>query len=687
MAAYPFMKKIVSVLLAAFVAGNAQTQQVYDTIMARLVADLHQEYAPKTLLRNTLQYASSMEGDGSWKDIDYTNPDFDHLQRATAFALSFSEPATPLYKKEYIYEKIVTSMRFWVAQNPKHRNWWFNDIFYPQQTGRLLLVMRASPKQLPAGLEDTLINRMVRRLKPNDGANTSDEALHFLYRACLTKNKATMDSAAYYLYEPVRVAANGGEGLQPDNSYYQHGKQQAIASYGKVFVSNSINAAYILRKTSYAMPPGKQQLLINFFCDTYLKSIRGRFYDFNVRGRGISRKDSLMGSMAFMARKLAELTGTDRNLLQTAAQRMSGSMAAGSGIQPAHRYFWKGHYTQHIRQQYSFTVQTNSTRTLRTERGNNENLLGQYLPDGATNIQRTGSEYANIMPLWNWANIPGTTSRQYMHDSSLIIQKEWGIPGNNSFAGGISDSTYGVTAYAMQYDSVHANKSWFFFDTEIVCLGAGISSNSPENIATTVNQCWQRGDHQTFNKKDRVWHDSIGYFMLDNNTITAIAETRSGSWFRINKSQSEGIVQGKVFKAVIDHGSNPSMAGYAYLVRPAFSAKDAESYEPANDIVVISNTANLQAIYHKKLDMLQAVLFKPCKLNHNGTSITSDIPVILYIKNISGKEPVLYASDPNETAKQANLQIRFPGCKEQTMQVAFQQGANAGATTIIIIKK
>ena len=38
-----------------------------------------------------------------------------------------------------------------------------------------------------------------------------------------------------------------------------------------------------------------------------------------------------------------------------------------------------------------------------------------------------------------------------------------------------------------------AKKSWYFFDNEVVCLGAGIQSTSTYPVHTTVNQCFLKG--------------------------------------------------------------------------------------------------------------------------------------------------------------------------------------------------
>ncbi|EOR94162.1 hypothetical protein ADIARSV_2657 [Arcticibacter svalbardensis MN12-7] len=51
-----------------------------------------------------------------------------------------------------------------------------------------------------------------------------------------------------------------------------------------------------------------------------------------------------------------------------------------------------------------------SSRTRGTESLNNENLLPNWLPFGATAIIRTGDEYYNIFGVWDWTKIPGVTN-------------------------------------------------------------------------------------------------------------------------------------------------------------------------------------------------------------------------------------------------------------------------------------
>jgi len=670
-------------LLASGKQVKAQNEP-YHTILHRINADLQTFVKDKNLGAEVSANLKNLNTDGSWADINYTDVQYAPLNRIKNMATAYIRSSNKWYNNAELYASIVKALQNWLDKNPKNKNWWYNDIFYPQAIGQTLILMRNAKLQLPAGLEQALIQRMIRRLRTGDGANTSDEALHYLYRACLTQNKATLDSAQRYLFEPIAIA-DGKEGVQVDGSYYQHGKQQAIASYGRVFAGNSVNAAFYLSGTDYALPKAQLDILVNYLKNTFLQTIRSSFYDFNVRGRGISRKDSLRSGMGGMIEKIKLFNPENAGYWEASALRTSNKKPADFEVLPGHTQFWKSNYTLHVRPAYTFSVQTASERTLRTERGNNENILGKFLPDGATNIQRSGSEYANLMPVWEWDKIPGTTSRDYPDDKGATIRKDWGIPGTTKFSGGVSDGVYGVSCYDLNYDSVQAKKSWFFFDKEVVCLGAGIKSETTENITTTINQAWSRGTviSSTGKKNERGgWavHDSVGYVFPEGGRVETSNMAQTGSWYRINQFQAKNELKHDVFKIWINHGTKPQNGNYQYIVIPGTTAQEIKKYDMSM-IQVLRNTAELQAVKHTGLNMLQAVFYKPGTLIYDGASLTVDQPCTLYIKNLNTKNPVLYIADPAQ--ENASIQVQFKPAGSITAKnitCNLPTGAYAGAT-------
>lgn len=708
---------VVLLLLGVNLAAAGQEVSVpYGTIMGRINADLQGGSSDA----QALSAIAALKEDGSWADINYANPDYNPLQRIKGIAIAYSGANHQLYGDEKAYAAVVKSMQHWLKLNPKNKNWWYNDIFYPKTIGEILILMRYGKTPLPADLEQSLIARMIRKLKTGDGANTSDEALHYLYRACLTERKSTLDSAATYLFEPVSIT-DGKEGVQVDYSYFQHGKQQAIGSYGAVFAANSVNAAFYLRGTANAMPSGQLHILVTYLKDTFFKTIRGSFFDFNVRGRGISRRDSLKGIFGGLITKIKVLNPEHTAYWDASAKRMAIAVPASYGIIPGNRVYWKSGYTLHNRPGYTFSVQTASSRTLRTERGNNENILGKFLADGATNIQVRGEEYANIMPVWEWDKIPGTTSRDYSNDEGVTIKQDWGIPGTTAFVGGVSSGLYGLSVYAQDIDGVQAKKAWFFFEKEVVCLGAGIKSDAAEEVKTTLNQSWLKGEVvcalsakpsgaakvpsaakasladkalltvksvplaeetglATGNPK-WVWHDHIGYFFPEGGNLRVSNQIQKGSWYRINQFQPKEEVSGKVFQLSLSHGVKPLAGHYEYIVVPGLRDANMMRNYNLSMLRILSNTADLQAVEHKGLDLLQLVFYKAGVFSAGDISVKADKACTILIEGLHTENPIVNVADPAQENTAIQLELRLPGLKEvKELNCVLPVGAQKGAT-------
>ena len=601
-------------------------QDDFSIIRKNITENLQSGVTEAAIQKQVLAFKPQQLADGSWKDIDYKDDAITqwkpavHLDRLQLFAVAISKKDTPYFGDGGLKAAVLSGLRFWYKKDPQSKNWWHNEIATPQALGEIMLLMQEADA-LPKTLQDSLVNRM-KRGNPYDktGANKLDIAIHYLYRACITKSTSLMDSAASEAFQPIVFTTE--EGLQYDNSYMQHGAQLQISSYGLVFLTGEYKVASWLQGTTFALSGEKLKLLDNYFTETFLRTIRGRYIDFNTEGRGISRPDildkySIAGrkNSASLISLAKQVNPKNALLLDAATKRISQQEKPDFGIAASHTYFWKADYTLHLRPQYSFNVRAVSDRTKRTETGNKENILGKFLADGSTNIQRTGSEYYNIMPIWEWDKIPGTTSRDYATDQPMTVQ--WGENGSTNFVGGVSDGVYGVTTYNMDYNDVKAKKSYFFFDKEVVCLGAGISSSSAENITTTVNQSWLVGkvNYACANKIETVkkvqnlcnpswvWHDSTGYFFPESAEVTISAQTQKGSWAAINASRSTAEIKGEVFKLWINHKAKPSNAGYAYIVVPEISLSAMKKYNK-NEIKILENTAAIQAVKQEGLNML-----------------------------------------------------------------------------------
>lgn len=682
-------------------------QNDFSTISQRIVQNLQEGVTEANILKQVAGYQPLQRIDGSWSDINYNDSSItawkpgDHLDRLKSFAIGLTKPDNFYQNSPALKMAVLNGLRFWYAKDPQSKNWWHNEIASPQSLGEILLIMQQLPGSVPASLQDSLVRRMERgNMYDKTGANKLDIALHNLYRAAVTKDDTLMNAAVSQAFEPIRLTT--AEGIQFDNSYQQHGAQLQISSYGYVFLTGEYKVASWVQGTAYALSKEKLNILDNYFINSFLRTIRGRYIDFNTEGRGISRPDILdkfgvagkknTASIIDMAK---QVNPANTALLDTAALRLTEKMPAGYGIQPSHTHFWKGDYSIHLRKQFSFNVRTVSTRTKRTEAGNKENIFGKFLPDGSTNIQRTGSEYYNIMPVWEWDKIPGITSRDFAKDQPTKVQ--WGEDGSTQFVGGVSDSVYGATTYTMDYNDVKAKKSYFFFDNEVVCLGAGINSSSAERIVTTVNQSWLQGKafvslaqknvqvkkSKQFLNPAWAWQDSIGYFFPGEANVFASTEGQSGSWAAINASRSKDEVKGDVFKLWIDHGANPQEAKYAYIVVPGISLQNMPDYAK-NNIMILENSTTIQAVRQAALQTWQIVFHEAGKFSADGFTISADKPCILMINAGDAKNISLHVADPAQTAAQINLQIQMPGWKTvKEIHAVMPQGNIAGSSVAL----
>ena len=153
------------------------------------------------------------------------------------------------------------------------------------------------------------------------------------------------------------------------------------------------------------------------------------------------------------------------------------------------RFYWHSEYFTQQRPDYFASVRMFSSRQSNMEQPHNEEgIKNHHYSDGSNFVTRTGKEYFDIFPVWDWMKIPGTTITQ---KPAIPHWNQLAKKGLTDFVGGVTDGKYGAAAMDLccVHDSLKARKSWFFFDNEYVCLGTGINTTEDFPVATTLNQC------------------------------------------------------------------------------------------------------------------------------------------------------------------------------------------------------
>lgn len=695
-------KKIVNILLliVAFSSGAfAQAEYPFGTIMKRVFED--EVIKATSNVAKAKTFLHSQRDDGSWKDIDYgktTITEWEpsiHFDRLKSMISAYIYEKSTLYQDATLKKGIDNALQYWADNDFYSDNWWHNEIAVPKAVGIALILMKFGKDKVHHDIEDMLVFKMIKGDPyAKTGANKSDIAMHYFYRALITQDKSLLASSLEQLFYPVQLV-DGKEGLQYDYSYLQHGPQLYIAGYGEEFLKGISKVMAYVRETPYAIAPERLELFSNFIKKTYLPIIRSSYIDFNVHGRGISRPNILnKKGEASILKQMVLVDPQYKDIWERGIAKLDSTVRYDTYAEDKHEHYWKGDYTTHLRKGYHFNVRLASDRTNKSEAGNEENIYGKHLTDGVTNIQVFGPEYYNIFPVWEWDKIPGTTTRDAKRDE--ILEDQWGVPAANQYAGGASDGRYGLSAMIVDYDGVVANKAWFFFDKEIVCLGSGITSQSDDPIVTTVNQTWLMNDVLyngkpirksdslaiTSQNNDVVIHRDVVYQFPTSSDLKLTTKKQEGSWYKINKARSKEELQGNVFKLWIEHGIKPVNASYAYIVYPATNKLDTEE---ASRIHILENTNKIQAVQHDGLDILQVVFYEAGEFRKDDLIIRVDAPILIQLSGKQGNYE-LSAADPYQSLAQVNIHVSDREI-QQDVTVELPQNQFKGATKTMKITK
>lgn len=643
----------------------------------------------------TKSYLDLLDESGRFPDIDYDSHEpsawapIYHLERLMQLAGAYNDISSSYCHNDILYAEICKSLDFYIAKAPWSTNWYKGQIWEPRDLGLLTILMSQGENAIPTSMKERIIEKWRNcGADPSNfsAANRTEVATHYVYFACILEDPDLLHSSLDYIFEPLNYRiGEDEEGIQVDNSYYDNGPQLYIGGYGIVMIDVVTRFGLFCKGTEFAIPKDRFELLRNFVFQTVSNSHRGRYLNYNCIGRTVARRDYLLyGSLIRSLSKMKDID-EESNLYPEydwMIARLKGSQLASYEIKSSHTHYFKGDYTVHTRPRYNFSIRMTSTRTRRNETMNEENIRGYYISDGSTDIRCTGDEYLNIFPLWDWKRVPGVTIPQKER-----LTRTFGsvINGTSKFAGGVSDSIFGVTAYKY-YDSYQdtntgASKGYFFFDDEVVCLGAGIKSDYP--TMTGVDQTW--GGHiinclkadwemDTYNEslnEDLIYnndlkfihHNNMGYYFPEGGIIRVRNKDTEGRWTDINASgnQDSTLIKGKIFSIAIDHYNPSELNGikkYAYVIVPGVSITQMKQYVLNNSIRIIQNNDTIQSVAHINKDIIGIIFYKEGSLEYSGYSIEVDRSCVVLIKNIKTLSLMeVHIADPSQSGLPINISI------------------------------
>lgn len=648
-----------------------------DTIKSRMVATLLNPVPNQAAVEMLLQ---TLREDGTWPGIDYrdvSRTGFEHrrhTENMVVLARAWRNPESKYYHSRDINNAVEKSLGYWVKNDFVSENWWYNQIGTPEALVHLMLLMGEA---LPADLVERARPIMGRAHLNASGARPSGDRIKiagFWAKQMLLFNRVEDFTATIRVIEG-EIRFSTGPGLQPDFSFHHRtdGVDNTLA-YGLGYAAAFAEWAAYVAGTRHAFSEEKVRLLTDYYLDGICRHlVHGVYPDPGARNRGIARVGSLRAFNDPVLRLLARPGAYRLAELQTIAAAREGRKAA---VRPHSTFFWRSEYFAFQRPGFFTSVRMHSSRTHTTEVPyNSEGVRSHHRGDGANHVLRDGTEYMDIWPVYDWQKIPGATILQ---KPDLPPESQVQKRGRSDFVGGVTDGRQGAAVFDFKspHDPLSAKKAWFFFEEIYICLGAGIQSEGDGPVVTTLNQCLWRGPvlarvasglgrleegERSMEQLHWVLHDGIGYVFPEPVRAQVVNQTRAGTWRDINRQSSapRAEVRAPVFALWIDHGVRPRAADYAYTIVPGTTVEELERGHAMQPVRILANTADLQAVGHAGLRLIQAAFHSPGTLPLlHGRSLTAQQAGLLMWRAVGDAAWELTVSDP--TRRLSSLLISMP---------------------------
>lgn len=570
--------------------------------------------------------------------------------------------------------------------------------------------------------------------------------------------------------DSAQIAANGyNSGFYPDGSYLDHIKVPYLGAYGIEFMKGGAKIPSLLAGTPWKYPEQVQDNLESYIVEGFGNGMyKGMMLDC-LKGRSVSRPASsnqaagreammiilqIVDSFSQEAKEttlsalkawleedegfIDSLVGAENMAIKKKAKEILEDTSIQSNIAPVHKSYPLMDRVVHRTEDYLFALSMYSERIQNTEIMNDENRFGWHQNNGMTYIYDEDNQYTENY--WNTVNplrLPGTTV--------VPVNIGTGKPDGSGFAqggdfcskeswvGGTSIGNYGVSGMSFSGETqgiagdapvsyapdLKGKKSWFMFDDEIVCLGAGITNKNMElPVETTIenkklrkdgsNQLLVNGEKTELpvkeaNVKELVEHtadvsgtsfeqvnwaylegnQSVGtgyYFPEENTEIQVRRGQTTGSWKDVGTFEGESTEN--YLEMWVDHGQNPENASYSYVLLPETSAEETENYAQAPKVTILENSSEVQAVRHETLKITGINFWQEQGGSVEG--ITSDKAASVMLQETEQGTVKVSVSDPTMKNKgniQLTLEEEIADCVQLDENVTCEKTENGAVLT------
>ena len=661
--------RIAFVVLALAVAVYGDDQSV---IMHRL-----QQKALSSISVYAADFPKAMAAwrkDGSFSDVEFDEVGTDdnwngirHWDHLNSMVWAWAAPQSFSRRNRELGERIYKSVIFWHRVKPwPLQNAWWGEIGVPRHAKDALILASPLLMQTAEGREALMTPLKQTTLK--------DDAEIVFIRSLLERNLTQMHEAAHELVADLRIASIDEKGIQADGSYNASGilQQNQLGMFGVPRLESALDFARLVKGTTFALNESQMNALRQLALDGVAWVLwKGRM-DVHVMG-GIfdeARRTAVSSKAVSCQRALVEFDVEYRRGHQTA---LMGNEPGGENAFVGARAYWLSDFAVVRQPKYYVSLQMTSKRTRPVmEDLLEKRQLGRYFSDGTLLVLMSGDEYKDVPSKWKWTRLPGTTlpdSPVYMQGqtgesgASVQFQATFDKPirwtGERNFTGAVSSGLHLTAVYSQDVDGVQALKAYFFTPGAILCLGAGITSNSPHAVATTVEQRPLIGDFVA--RAGGVWHGGVAY--LGNGMLPQVEKASKWQDAAVSESKDDDMLT-----IAIPHGIGCRDKSYAYEIRPCVERERFTGLKPLGRM--ISNTTDLQAVEFSD-GTISAVFHKAGRLGEFET----DTPCVFI-----WEQDRIYIAEPTHLVK--TMKITFRG---QSYMLSLPEGLMAGSAVSIPI--
>ena len=546
--------------------------------------------ASEFLYKNLIK--GEVEGTYCWGDINYQCTNRAMWDCANHYARMLSiliENGTERLNKDEEYKaKMIGALKFWLENDFINSNWWHNDIGTPSSIGDITVILSdfLDKNTLDKAVNIIARGSMATRSEISEkwtGTNLLWGGVNTIKHAILVKDSGLLLKAIERISHEIRIDY---EGIQPDGSFFQHGRRLYSGGYGRAFAYDIAKLSYYLQGTEYQFSNEKLNLFLTHVLDGVRYMTKGDSIDMSALNRELVRENAIKTGII---KKALELLVNIKEMprkeeIQDYLNSINGKITfEGTKLFPSAMMLC--HHNNGIYVGAKFT----SDKLWDQDTCNGEGELCLNMTYGThTNIMKDGSEYLNIAPLWDYSKIPGTTARNETEEElqSKFDKHNWCCdPLPNNHYGCKQAGENAVIFEKAEHDSITALVTDFAFDGGFVSLGAGIKDEKGEILTTTVDQCKLQGE--VIRENNSFIHHGIRYTELENTKAQCTVIHAEGDWKRIDKFRKSKKVKGDVLLITIDHNQENGNK-YAYMVSSA-------SIEVPK-VKIIKNDEKVQAI-------------------------------------------------------------------------------------------